>query len=116
MSFFGKIGISLFFKEYKTLKNPWETAAILIGFQLFVIFILWLCYRGFGKKASNIVAIVVIVLALAGLGYTIYDFQEDFSHKLLKQKFHIGGYLIWIATMISGFFFLLQPKKIVEEV
>lgn len=115
MSFLGKIGISLFYKEYQILRNPWQTGAMLIGIQLFVILILWIFYRGFGKKATHFMAILVIILALVGLGYTIYDFQEEFSHKMLKTKFHIGGYLIWVGMMVSGLFFLLKNKRTLIE-
>lgn len=116
MSFWGKLGIDFFYKEYKILKNPFETGAIIFGIQILVILLLWIIYKFFSKKLTNLFALIILGLAITGLIYSYFDFQDEFSHKILKDKFHIGAYLVWVSAMLSAFFFLLKTKKSVMEV
>lgn len=112
MSFIGKLGIGLFYSEYKILKSPVETGLTIFGVQMVVVALLFLLYNFASKKITNIFAGIILVLAVLGLGYTIYDFTYEFSHKILKTKFHIGFYLIWFGIIITCIIYLIKPKRI----
>ncbi|MDR2222526.1 MAG: cytochrome d ubiquinol oxidase subunit II [Flavobacteriaceae bacterium] len=106
MSFIGRIGISLFYKQYQIFKNPWKTAALLFMIQLFVLLILWAFKRYSSNKTANIVAILFLVIATIGCIYTYIDFTST-SHKYMKTYFHSGWYIFWgswILTTISVLF------------
>lgn len=110
MSFIGKIGIGLFYKEYAILKSPVETGIVIFTIEMAIVLLLFLVYKIAPKKITNIFATIVMLLTIIGLGFTIYDFTYEFSHKILKTKFHVGFYLVWIGMMVSSLVFLLKPK------
>lgn len=111
MSFFGKMGISLFYKEYKILKSPVETGLAIFFVEMAVVVLLFVFWRFVSKRSTNILAMVLLLIAVIGLAYTIYDFTYEFSHKILKSKFHIGFYLIWIGIMISCIVYMIKPAR-----
>ena len=111
MSFFGKLGIGLFYSEYKILKSPVETGIVIFGIQIALLLLLFILNRFTTKKITTTIAIIILLMAAAGLGYTIYDFTYEFSHRILKTKFHIGFYLIWIGMMVSSVVYLLKPGR-----
>ncbi len=111
MSWMGKLGISVFYKEYSILKNPLQSGIMIFGLEILVILILGIIHKFSSKKVVVSVAIILFLLALVGLLYSYSDFSENFSHKILKQKFHLGVYLIWIGIMVSCAFFILKPKR-----
>lgn len=119
MSWLGRVGISLFQKDYAILKDPIQSAPTIFGIQFLVIVILHLFYVYSKRKLAKWICVLIFLLAILGLLYTIYDFRETFSHRILKAKFHYGFYLIWIGMMISSVYYFILPKKsvlnIVEE-
>lgn len=114
MSWLGRIGISLLYKEYVILKEPTRTTPIIFGIQFLVILILHLFYVLSQRKTSRIICILIFILAGLGLAYTIHDFSQTFSHRILKSKFHFGGYLIWIGMMISSVYYFFQSNRKTE--
>ncbi|MDO5655156.1 MAG: hypothetical protein Q4G27_03335 [Flavobacteriaceae bacterium] len=115
MSFIGKLGIGLFYKEYKILKSPIETGILIFALQMFVVILLFICWRFISNKATRIVSLLVIFLACIGLAYTIHDFTYEFSHRILKSKFHTGFYLIWAGMIISALIYLFIPARIKQH-
>ena len=111
MSFVGRLGINLFHKEYKILKSPVETFFLVFAIEILAIIILQTVYTLFNKKITNLTAVLMLLIGIAGLGFTVYDFTYEFSHKLLKTKFHIGFYLIWIGIIITSIYYLILPKR-----
>lgn len=112
MSFFGKMGISLFYKEYKILKSPVETGLAIFFVEMAVVVLLFVFWRFVSKRSTNILAMVLLLISVIGLAYTIYDFTYEFSHKILKSKFHIGFYLIWIGIMISCVVYMIKQTRL----
>ncbi len=111
MSWIGKLGISLFYKSYAVLKSPWQSGAYIFASQLIVIIILHIVYRTLHKKTRQWICFIIFLLAFLGLGYTIHDFNQEFSHRILKTKFHFGGYLIWIGYMMTAIYYFLLPRR-----
>lgn len=112
MSFFGKMGISLFYKEYKILRSPVETGLAIFFVEMAVVVLLFVFWRFVSKRSTNILAMVLLLISVIGLAYTIYDFTYEFSHKILKSKFHIGFYLIWIGIMISCIVYMIKQTRL----
>lgn len=111
ISLIGKIGIALKYKEYRFLRSFPKTYFLLFGVQLLVLGILLYTHQKATRKNHLISCAVILVLALAGLFYTYNDFAHTYSHRLLKEPFHLGFYLFWIAMMASCVFFFVLPRK-----
>lgn len=109
MSLLGKVGISLFFKEYQIFKSFWQTALLFLVIQFLVIGVFLILTKTV-KKVTNF-SIVAIMLVLLGLGATIYDFQTETSHRLLNGYFHSGFYLFWVSVLVSIFWILLAKNR-----
>ncbi|RYY58034.1 MAG: hypothetical protein EOO09_00235 [Chitinophagaceae bacterium] len=109
ISFIGKVGIAMMYKEYKFLRSFPKTYAYLILTQLLVIGVLTYTHQRLSRRRHYMTCGVVFLLALVGLWYTYNDFVHNYSHRLLKERFHLGFYLFWIGMMISAVFFALLP-------
>lgn len=57
------------------------------------------------RRVAHIIALLV---AVAGLYFTYRDFRTDFSHNLMKERFHLGAYLFWIGWVSISLFFLSE--------
>lgn len=115
ISFIGKAGIALFYKEYRFLRSGWKTFLLFFILQLFIILILYIVKKKLPAKITRYTAAVLLLIALAGLWATYYDFQYTFSHRLLKERFHLGFYLFWLGWMTSCVFFLVTNTGKKEE-
>ncbi|MDR0229043.1 MAG: cytochrome d ubiquinol oxidase subunit II [Flavobacteriaceae bacterium] len=116
MSFIGRIGISLFYRQYQVFKSPWKTAALLFAVQLLILLILWSIKRFGSNKLANTVAIIFLAIAIVGAIYTYLDFTTT-SHKYMKTKFHVGWYVFWGSWMLTSIttLFMKHKKPILEE-
>ncbi|MGL5274153.1 hypothetical protein SAMN04488018_102170 [Myroides marinus] len=116
MSFIGKIGISLMYKQYTVFKTPWKTALIIFGIQVFLILLLALFKRFASNKVSHTISFVFLVIGAIGVYYTYLDFTTT-SHKYMKFYFHLGFYLFWFNWILSCiyFFFLKGKKKVTVD-
>jgi len=104
-SLVGKVGIHLLHREYAFL-NSWWKGALLVWVVWLILEIIQ--YRIWKRKRRNInltFQVSFIFLAVLGLYYTYLDFRT-FSHGLLGDRFHIGGYLFWIGWCIISIFFI----------
>lgn len=62
------------------------------------------------NKAKMFSAILLVV-AIAGLYGTYNDFTTTFSHKILKEKFHLGFYLFWLTWILGNVYFLFAYEE-----
>ena len=108
ISTIGKIGIALFYKEYRLLRSGWKTFLLFFGIQLLIILLLHLTQKRSSAKKTIFTASVFIALALIGLLTTFNDFHHTYSHRLLKERFHLGFYLFWIGWIASCVFFIVE--------
>jgi hypothetical protein len=110
-SLVGRVGISLFYKQYKFLKVWWQGAL-----TVFVVLIVLLAIQGWLHKKlstarSRMIHIVCVVVALVGLYFTYDDFRHTTTHRWLGERFHIGGYLFWLGWIMVSLFYLVQKKS-----
>ncbi|MFC3197779.1 hypothetical protein ACFOET_09155 [Parapedobacter deserti] len=110
MSFVGKVGISLIYREYGLFRLWWKTALLLFALQLALIFILWLVRRISGRRLSVAIILFFLLVALTGAYFTYIDFTTT-SHRLMKANFHVGGYLTWVAWLLTCFYFLVACTR-----
>lgn len=110
MSFVGKVGISLLYREYGLFKIWWKTAILLFAVQLVLLFVLWLIKRLLWRRLATATILLFLLFGLVGAYFTYLDFTTT-SHRLMKGNFHAGGYLFWGAWALSCLYFLLVPRR-----
>ncbi len=111
MSWIGRLGINLVHKEYKFLKYWWQGAAVVYGVLLLLFVIQSVVHRAAHIAVARIIHFLFLVGAAGGFYLTQQDFSDDFSHHLLKQRFHIGAYLFWVGWACICVFFLFTAGK-----
>jgi hypothetical protein len=112
ISLIGKIGIAMFYKQYRFLRSGWKTFLLLFAVQLLLIGVLHQAKKLLPARKANYAAAIFLILAILGLWGTYYDFQYTFSHRLLKEKFHLGFYLFWLGWMGTCVYYLVaRPGK-----
>ncbi|MCT6869434.1 hypothetical protein [Apibacter sp.] len=109
MSWIGRMGINLFRGEYKILKVWWKTALIIFALQLFFILLQYMVKRLCHLSVSRLIFFLFLLLSCLGLAYTYHDFSTVYEHKIMKERFHLGGYLFWIGFIASHLYFLVTP-------
>lgn len=110
-SLIGKAGITLLYKEYSFLKVWWQGALAVLIFWLLLFFIQGWANRKARAGNAVLAQVSALVVAAIGLFFTYQDFRNDLSHRLLGERFHIGGYLVWIGWMVISLFYLFNRKK-----
>ena len=113
MSLLGRVGINLAYKEYAVLKSPVKAGLLLLLIQFIIIGVLWVAARKLPARSAKGIAVLLLLVGFAGLYVTYDDFQRTVTHRLLKEKFHLGFYLFWAGWIMSCTFFLttIQPRK-----
>jgi hypothetical protein len=107
----GRIGMNVFYKEYNFLKVWWQ-GAILVFVVWMLIFTAHYLIQKKRSKASALAAnLVSMIVAIGGLYFTYTDFRNDFSHRLMGERFHIGFYLFWLVWIGISLFFLTQKSS-----
>lgn len=112
ISLLGRIGISIAYKEYKFLRSGWKLFLLLMAVQLLIIGLLNYGYKKLVRRTYFKVIGAVVIVAMAGLWATYNDFTHTFSHRLLKEPFHLGFYLFWLGISATCIFFAMQPAKV----
>lgn len=110
-SFIGRIGMTYMYKEYRFLKTWWKGALFVFAVWVIILAIQTIVRQKASRQTANIIHIVFILVALAGLYFTYADFQHTASHRWLKEKFHIGAYLFWLGWIIISVFFMVEKRK-----
>lgn len=112
MSLLGRIGISLIHKEYGFLKNPITAGGAVFGVLLLLFILQLVAVRRLQRSRANLINAVAMLLAIGGLYVTYNDFHSDITHRLLKERFHLGFYLFWIGWMcISMYMFVTRDAQ-----
>ena len=111
ISLIGRIGIAIAYKQYAFLRSPSKTYALLIGIQLLVIGLLWYFHKKFPRPKFVLAVAILVFVAVLGLYFTYNDFAHTYTHRLLKERFHLGFYLFWIAWIGSCVVFLTLPRN-----
>ena len=109
MSWLGRMGINLLHKDYRIFKSWWQTAIAFFAIQLLLDLIQYLIVKK--SRKSGLLIGIILILGLIGLYATYHDFTTNFSHKILKEKSHLGFYLFWLTWVGSSFYFLFASKK-----
>jgi hypothetical protein len=110
-SLVGRVGISLFYKQYKFLKVWWQAGLLLFGVWMILFFLQGLVQRKLSPAGSRLIQMGAIVAALVGLYFTYQDFRHNTSHRWLGERFHLGGYLFWVGWIIISVFYLTEKRK-----
>lgn len=107
----GRVGISLFYKEYSFLKVWWQGGLLFFCCWLLLFFLQGAAERKLAATTAKTIQIVTIVAALTGMYLTYQDFRHTTSHRWLGERFHLGGYLFWIGWISISVFYLTREKK-----
>src|SRR4051812_5760752 len=90
MSFIGRVGINLFHKDYRFLKVWYRGGGLVFGVLLLFFLLQWLATRYLARRSAAMIHVIALALALGGLWLTYDDFRGDFTHRLLRERFHLG--------------------------
>lgn len=115
-SLVGRLGISLFYRQYKFLKVWWQGGLLVFSVWIILFILQGLAQKKLSYFASKAVHILAIVAAVTGLFFTYQDFRHTTSHRWLGERFHLGGYLFWIGWISISLFYLSATKKSVVTV
>lgn len=111
MSWIGRVGVDLIHKEYKFLKTWWQGGAVVYGVLLLLFFIQLILQRSLSAVVARVMHVLLFGVAVYGLYFTYSDFSDDFTHKLLREVFHVGAYLFWVGWMLVSIFFITEKRK-----
>lgn len=114
-SWAGKVGISMFYKEYEFLKYWYKGAALCFIIWMFLLGLQALLQSRLRRTTSIFVHLIAIMLALFGRYFSYSDFRQNISHRILGERFHLGAYLFWIGWLIISLYFILQKKQQVKK-
>lgn len=101
----GKVGIHVLHREYMFLNSWWKGALLVWGVWIVLEIIQYRIWKRYPRNINLVIQTSFIFLAVLGLYFTYIDFRT-FSHGLLGDRFHIGGYLFWIGWGIISLFFI----------
>ncbi len=104
-TFVGKVGIHFLHREYAFLNTWWKGALFIWGVWLVLEIIQYLIWKKYLRNINFVIQASCIFLAGLGLYFTYLDFRT-FSHGILGERFHLGGYLFWIGWCIISIFFI----------
>jgi hypothetical protein len=110
ISTIGKIGIATTYHQYHWLRVFWLTYTVLTVFQLALILTLYMMGKRSTKKMTNLVNTIFLFAGGLGLVLTFQDFMHTYSHRLLKERFHLGFYIFWLCWIGTCAFFLFSNR------
>ncbi len=108
-SLFGKVGINVLHREYQFLSAWWKGALLIWVIWVVLEIVQYQILKRYRRSINLTIQAAFIFLAVLGLYYTYLDFKT-FSHGILGDRFHIGGYLFWIGWIIISIFFI-KPRN-----
>lgn len=110
-SWIGKIGVSLFYKEYSFLKVWYKSAALYYGGWLLLYAIQYFIQKNSRQTTAILTQVFAIALAIAGLFFSYSSFRQNLSHSIMGERFQLGVYLFWVGWILISLFFLFQKKS-----
>jgi TRAP-type uncharacterized transport system fused permease subunit len=115
ISWIGRMGINLAYHEYEIFKSWWKSSLLVFGIYLVLYLIHYFISKDKGRGRMMVINTVSMLIALAGLYYTYYDFRTDFSHRIAGERFHLGFYLFWLGWIVINLHFIIsKPKEMVK--
>lgn len=111
ISLVGRVGIGLFYHEYKFLKVWWKG-----GVLVFIVWLLVWWLQVFLKKkikdsTMRLLHSIFLIIAMAGLFFSYNDFRTTIAHRWLGERFHLGVYLFWIGWIMITVYTWLQNTR-----
>jgi hypothetical protein len=106
------VGIATIHREYRLLRSGWKTFLLLFGIQIAIIITLNIIQKKVSRKSMILTASLLLGVAAIGFFITFQDFLHTYTHRLLKERFHLGFYLFWMGWMGSCIFFLANSREI----
>ncbi|MEO6914745.1 MAG: hypothetical protein ABI151_03050 [Chitinophagaceae bacterium] len=110
-SFFGGMGMSLFYRNYAFLKTWWK-GAIVVFILLMALLAIQAQIQQRVEQAKRI-QIIILVFAAVGLYFTFSTFRHDLSYRLMGERFHLGFYLFWIGSMIISLYYIFVKSPLI---
>jgi len=111
ISFIGRVGIATVHKEYGLLRSGWKTFLLLFSIQVVIIIALAIVQKRLPQKMALVVTSALLFLGAIGLFVTYQDFLHTYTHRILKEHFHLGFYLFWLGWIGTCLFFITQLTK-----
>ena len=111
VSLVGKMGISVFYKQYRFLKVWWQGALLLFTIWMVLFLVQGWVQRKYSTTVSMWIQTGAIGASVIGLYFTYQDFRHTTSHRWLGERFHLGGYLFWVGWIIISIFYLTEKRK-----
>jgi uncharacterized protein YacL len=111
ISFIGRVGINLFYKNYAFFKVWWQGAGLVFGIFLTWMLVHYLVRMYASAKNALITYMLTLLLAIAGLIFTYNDFRHDLSHRLAGERFHLGGYCFWLGFIAISMYYIVNRKR-----
>jgi hypothetical protein len=112
MSWIGRVGVNLFHKEYKFLKIWYKGGAAVLAILLLLFVLQYVAQRRLPRGTARAVQVVALLVGIAGLLLTYSDFRTDFSHNILKERFHLGAYLFWVGWISISLYLYAAARLI----
>lgn len=111
ISLIGRIGIATVHREYRLLRSAPKTFALFFGIQIVIILVLTISFSRMQRRFAVTIAWLLLLGGCAGLLLTYLDFLHTYSHRLLKERFHLGFYLFWLGWIGSCLVFLISKNR-----
>lgn len=112
-SLVGRVGISLFYQQYKFLKVWWQAGLVVFAVWMLLFFLQGWAEQKFQPMTLKLVQMGIVVAAMIGLYFTYQDFRHNLAHRWLGERFHLGGYLFWIGWVIISVYYLTKKEKVI---
>ena len=112
-SFIGRVGMDLFYQQYRILKIWWQ-GALVVFIVLSILFLIQaIVHHRIPFRKAILVHVLLIITGIAGFVLTYQDFHSSTTHRWLKERFHLGAYLFWLGWIAScSFYFFYKNKPI----
>lgn len=108
VSLVGRMGMTLFYREYNFLKSWWKATGLLLVVFVLIYGLHVLAQKKLPWASARRVYLLSVIFAVIGLYISYDDFRHAASHRLLGERFHIGVYLFWIGWMATSLYFIVQ--------
>ena len=112
MSWIGRVGVNLVHHEYKFLKVWWQGGLAVFAGLMVLYMVHYIMYKALPIWLSRLLHLMLMGAAGYGFYFTWQDFSDDFTHHIIKSRFHIGAYLFWVGWVLICLFFLPKKRKL----
>jgi hypothetical protein len=111
ITFVGRVGMNMFYKQYNFLKIWWQGSLLVFAIWMLVFFAHYFMQKRISKASFLAGNLISLMVSIGGLYFTYCDFRNDFSHRLMGERFHIGAYLFWLGWIGISIFYLAQKSS-----